>query len=45
MAFELHQLDGYTTSEVADVIGLSVSRTWTLIRRAYLHLRTRLDEA
>lgn len=43
-AFELHQLDGYTISEVADVIGLSVSRTWTLIRRAYLHLRTRLDE-
>ena len=43
-AFELYQQEDRTISEVADIIGLSVSRTWTLIRRAYLHLKLRLDE-
>ncbi|NDW07588.1 RNA polymerase sigma factor [Jiella pacifica] len=44
-AFELHRLGERTMSEVAGELGLSVSRTWTLIRRAYLHLRARLNEA
>ncbi len=43
-AFELHRLDEYTISEVAQEIGLSTTRTWTLIRDAYRHIRTRLAE-
>lgn len=45
MAFEMHRLGEKTMQEVASVLGLSVSRTWTLIRRAYLHLRARLHDA
>ncbi|HEE4993110.1 RNA polymerase sigma factor [Agrobacterium tumefaciens] len=43
-AFELYRLGDMTISEVADELGLSVSRTWTLIRRAYLHLQASLDD-
>jgi RNA polymerase sigma-70 factor (ECF subfamily) len=43
-AFELHRLGEMTITAVAAELGLSVSRTWTLIRRAYLHLRARLKE-
>ncbi|MDH7785878.1 RNA polymerase sigma factor (sigma-70 family) [Ochrobactrum sp. 19YEA23] len=43
-AFEMHRLDEKTIAEVASELGLSVSRTWTLIKRAYLHLRQRLKE-
>ena len=31
-------------AEVARELGLSVSRTWTLIKRGYVHLRARLLE-
>ncbi|MBC8718738.1 MULTISPECIES: RNA polymerase sigma factor [Brucella/Ochrobactrum group] len=43
-AFELHRLDGKTITEVAGELSLSVSRTWTLIKRGYVHLRSRLNE-
>ncbi|WP_308429150.1 sigma-70 family RNA polymerase sigma factor [Brucella endophytica] len=43
-AFELHRMGEKTMSDVAAELGLSVSRTWTLIRRAYLHLRVRLND-
>ncbi len=43
-AFALHQLGEMTIAEVGEALGLSTSRTWTLIRQAYLHLRARLNE-
>jgi RNA polymerase sigma-70 factor (ECF subfamily) len=43
-AFELHRLDGLTITEVAGKLGLSVTRTWTLIRQAYQHIRRRLHD-
>lgn len=43
-AFELHRLGDKTLKEVGAELGLSTSRTWALIRQAYLHLRTRLNE-
>ena len=42
LAFELHRLDELTIAEVAVRIGLSTSRTWSLIRDAYKHIRLRL---
>ncbi|MFC3694353.1 RNA polymerase sigma factor [Chenggangzhangella methanolivorans] len=42
-AFELHHLEGRTIAEVADELGLSNSRTWELIHRAYRHLLLRVD--
>ncbi|MFC6490143.1 RNA polymerase sigma factor [Nitratireductor sp. GCM10026969] len=45
-AFEMHRMGGKTLNEVAAELGLSTSRTWTLVRHAYLHLRACLkDEA
>ncbi|NHF74455.1 RNA polymerase sigma factor [Paracoccus xiamenensis] len=44
-AFELYQLEGMTMSQTAEAIGLSVSRTWTLVQRAYKALREALDDA
>jgi RNA polymerase sigma factor (sigma-70 family) len=43
-AFELHRLDEYTISEVAEEVGLSTTRTWVLIRDAYRHIRARLSD-
>ena len=37
-AFELHRLDERTISEIAHELGLSTTRTWTLIREAYRHI-------
>ncbi len=42
-AFELYRLGDMTIREVADEVGLSVSRTWTLIHSAYLHLQKSLQ--
>ncbi|MGU3492859.1 RNA polymerase sigma factor [Xanthobacteraceae bacterium A53D] len=42
-AFELHRLGGLTIAAVAEDLGLSVTRTWTLIREAYRHLVLRVD--
>lgn len=41
-AFEMHRIDDLTISEVAAELGLSISRTWSLIRDAYEHIDTRL---
>jgi len=45
-AFEMHRLGELTINQVAVELGLSTTRTWTLVRQAYRHLRGRLhDEA
>jgi len=43
-AFELHRVDEMTIAAVAAELGLSVSRTWTLIRTAYEHIDARLTD-
>lgn len=43
-AFELHRMEGLTIAEVAPHVGLSVTQTWSLIRTAYRHVRTRLHD-
>ncbi|MGE0629086.1 MAG: RNA polymerase sigma factor [Hyphomicrobiaceae bacterium] len=43
-AFELHRLDGLTITEVAERLDLSTTRTWTLIRDAYRHIKRRLRD-
>lgn len=43
-AFELYRLQDQTIAEVAQELGLSVTRTWTLIRQAYVQLRSALDD-
>jgi len=45
IAFEIHRMGEKTMSQVAAELGLSTPRTWTLIRRAYRHLRERLIAA
>lgn len=42
-AFEMHRLGGRTIADVANELGLSTTRTWTLIRDAYRHILTRVD--
>ena len=42
-AFELHRIREMTIADVAQQIGLSPSRTWSLIRDAYEHIDTRLS--
>ena len=44
-AFEAHRLGEKTIAEIASDLGLSQTRTWTVIRDAYRHLRRRLNEA
>jgi RNA polymerase sigma-70 factor (ECF subfamily) len=41
-AFEMHRLGEMTIAEVAAELGLSISRTWSLIRDAYEHIDARL---
>lgn len=43
-AFEMHRLGGHTIAEVAERLGLSTTRTWTLIRDAYRHLLLRVED-
>jgi RNA polymerase sigma factor (sigma-70 family) len=43
-AFELHRLGEKPIAQVAVELHLSTTRTWTLIRRAYRHLRDRLHD-
>lgn len=43
-AFELYRLEDLTIAEVAERIGLSTTRTWALIRDAYRHVRSRLQD-
>lgn len=42
-AFEMHRLGEHTIANIAEELGLSTTRTWTLIREAYRHLLTRVD--
>jgi len=42
VAFEMHRIDEMTIAEVAAELGLSTSRTWSLIRDAYEHIDARL---
>jgi RNA polymerase sigma-70 factor (ECF subfamily) len=43
-AFEMHRIGEQTLNQVADELQLSTTRTWTLIRNAYRHLRARLSD-
>ncbi len=43
-AFEMHRLGERTIQEVADELNLSTGRTWGLIRDAYRHLMTKVDD-
>lgn len=43
-AFQMHRLGEKTISQIAGELDLSTTRTWTLIREAYLHVRARLRE-
>ena len=44
-AFEMHRLGQQTLADISAHLGLSTTRTWALIRQAYLHLRSRLNDA
>jgi RNA polymerase sigma-70 factor (ECF subfamily) len=43
-AFEMHRLGERTLAEIAEALGLSVSRTAALIKDAYHHIRSRVAE-
>lgn len=43
-AFEMHRLGERTVAEIAEELGLSVSRTAALIKDAYHHIRSRVQE-
>lgn len=43
-AFEAHRMGEKTIAEIAGELGLSTTRTWTLIRSAYDQLRARIQE-
>ncbi|WP_348640034.1 sigma-70 family RNA polymerase sigma factor [Rhizobium sp. FKL33] len=43
LAFEMHRLGERTIAEVADELGISTTRAWSLIRDAYRHLVARID--
>lgn len=44
LAFEMHRLGERTIQEVADELNISTARAWVLIRNAYRHLLTRVDD-
>lgn len=44
-ALEWHRLDDRTIASIAQELGLSTTRTWSLIREAYGHIRQRLQDA
>lgn len=44
LAFEMHRLGERTIAEVAEELGVSTTRAWTMIRNAYRHLVQRVDE-
>lgn len=43
-AFEMHRLGERTLAEVAEELGISTARAWALVRDAYRHLLTRVDD-
>lgn len=44
-AFEWHRLEERTIAAIAQELDLSTTRTWSLIRDAYGHIRQRLQDA
>jgi RNA polymerase sigma-70 factor (ECF subfamily) len=44
MAFEMHRFGDRTIQDVAKELNLSTGRTWGLIREAYRHLLTQVDD-
>lgn len=42
-AFEMHRLGERTIAEIAEELGISNTRAWSLIREAYRHLIGRID--
>lgn len=42
-AFEMHRLGERTIAEIAEDLGVSTTRAWSLIREAYRHLVDRVD--
>lgn len=42
-AFEMHRLGERTIAEVAEELGISTTRAWSLVRDAYRHLVGRVD--
>lgn len=43
-AFEMHRLGERTMAEVGEELGISTTRAWALIRDAYRHLVSRVDD-
>lgn len=43
--FEMHRLEGRTLQDVADTLGISLTLTHQLVRRAISHCANRLDDA
>lgn len=43
-AFEMHRLGERTFAEVAQELGISTTRAWSLIREAYRHLLVRVGD-
>lgn len=42
-AFEMHRLGERTIAEIAEELGISNTRAWSLVREAYKHLIGRVD--
>jgi RNA polymerase sigma factor (sigma-70 family) len=45
LAFEMHRMDELTIADVAEELGISTTRAWSLIRDAYRHLLGRVDRS
>ncbi|MGI2035456.1 sigma-70 family RNA polymerase sigma factor [Rhizobium panacihumi] len=43
LAFEMHRLGERTIAEIAEELGISNTRAWSLVREAYKHLINRVD--
>jgi len=43
LAFEMHRLGERTIAEIAEELGISNTRAWSLVREAYKHLIGRVD--
>jgi RNA polymerase sigma-70 factor (ECF subfamily) len=44
IAFEMHRLGGYTQTEIAREMGVSVTLVWRMVHQAYAQLRTALRD-
>jgi RNA polymerase sigma-70 factor (TIGR02943 family) len=42
-AFTLREVDGLTSEEICDILGISVNNLWVMLHRARLHLRRCLE--